>query len=82
MLQVKWLEIYTALYANENIRYFNGDSGNVLFSCNETGIINIDLNNVNFGNNAMKMILVLVFFFRLLDWHIKFENWKSLKNKK
>ena len=34
-------ELYTALYADENILYFNDDSGNVVFSCNEMGILNI-----------------------------------------
>ena len=27
-------ELYTALYADENILYFNEDSSNVVFSCN------------------------------------------------
>ena len=27
--------------------YFNEDSGNVAFSCNEMGILNIDLNSIN-----------------------------------
>ena len=34
-------ELYAALYADENILYFNDDSGNVVFSCNEMGILNI-----------------------------------------
>ena len=34
-------EIYAALCADENILYFNDDSGNVVFSCNEMGILNI-----------------------------------------
>ena len=44
-------ELYTALSADENILYFNEDSGNVVFSCNEKGILNIDLNNINLDNN-------------------------------
>ena len=31
-------ELYTALYADENVFYFNNDSGDVVFSCNEMGI--------------------------------------------
>ena len=31
-------ELYTALYADENVLYFNNDSGDVVFSCNEMGI--------------------------------------------
>ena len=44
-------KLYTALNADENIFYFNEDSGNVVFSCNEVGILNIDLNNINLDNN-------------------------------
>ena len=39
--------LFIAFYADENILYFNKDSGNVVFSCNEMGISNIDLNNTN-----------------------------------
>ena len=39
-------ELFTALYADENILYFDGDSGNIAFICNEMGILNIDLNNI------------------------------------
>ena len=45
-------KVYTALYAEENILYFNEDFGNIKFSCNEMGILNIDLNNVNLQNNC------------------------------
>ena len=41
---------FTALYAGENIFYFNEYSGNVVFTCNGMGIFNIDLNNINLDN--------------------------------
>ena len=37
-------EIFTALHTDENVFYFNEDSGNVVFSCNKMVILNIDLN--------------------------------------
>ena len=40
-------KLFTALYADENILYFNEDSGDAVFSYNEMGIVNIDLNNIN-----------------------------------
>ena len=43
-------KLYTAVYADEDILYFNEDCGNVVFSCNEMGILNIDLNNINLDN--------------------------------
>ena len=49
LVQVKRLK--NSLYADENILYFNEDSGNVAFSCNEMGILNIDLDNINLDNN-------------------------------
>ena len=36
------------------------DCGNIVFSCIEMGIVNIDLNNINL-DNLMKMILILLF---------------------
>ena len=42
---------FTDLYADDNILYFNEDSGNVVFSGNEMSILNIDLNNINLDNN-------------------------------
>ena len=39
--------LFTALYADVNILYFNEDSSNVLFICNGIFILNIDLNNIN-----------------------------------
>ena len=42
--------LFTALYADDNILYFNEDSSNVVFNCNGMGILNIDLNNFNHNN--------------------------------
>ena len=42
---------FTPLFADDNILYFNEDSGDIVFSCNEMGIPNIDLNNINRDNN-------------------------------
>ena len=44
-------ELFTALQADENMLYFNEVSDNVVFSCNEIGILNINLNNFNLDNN-------------------------------
>ena len=37
-------KLVTALYADENILYFNEDSGNM-------GVLNIGLNNISLNNN-------------------------------
>ena len=68
------------MYADENILYYNEDSGNVLFYCNEMGILNIDLNNINLDNNFDEDDPETIILIRLLGWYIKFEkNAKHLK---
>ena len=39
------------MYADENILYFNEDSGNAIFNCNAMDILNIDFNNINLNNS-------------------------------
>ena len=72
-------KFFTTLYADENILYFNEDSGNVEFNCNEMGILNIDLININLDDNFDEDDPDTFILIRLLDWHIKFEKCKALK---
>ena len=67
------------MHANKNIFYFNEDSGNVVCSCNEKGILNINLNNINLDNNFDEDDLDTIIHIRLLTWNIKFEKRKALK---
>ena len=69
----------TAVYVGENIFYFNGDSDNVVFNCNEMGILNIDLDNISLDNNFDEDDPDTVILIRFLAWHIKFEKRKALK---
>ena len=64
--------LFTALYADENIPYFNEDSGNVVYICNEMGILKIDLNiiylvDTNHDEEDPDTIINI----RHLAWHIK-----------
>ena len=65
-------KLFTALYADENILYFNEDSGNVVCSCNEIGILNIDLNNINLDNNFDEDDPDTIIRITYLAWHIRF----------
>ena len=65
----------------KNIFYFNEDSGNVVFSCDEMGILNIYLNNINLGNNFDEDDPETFILIRLLVWHIKFEKRKAFKKR-
>ena len=73
-------KLFTALHADDNRFYFNEDSGNIVFSCNEMGILstylhNINIDDTNFNENGPETIVRI----RLLAWHIKFEKRKALK---
>ena len=64
---------------DENILYFDEDSSNVVFNCNEMGILNIDLNNTNFDNNFDEDDPVTITHARTLVGDIRFEKRKVLK---
>ena len=36
---------------DDNIIYFNENSSDVIFSCNEMGILSIDINNINLDDS-------------------------------
>ena len=72
--------LFADLYAGENILYVNEDSGNVVFICNEMGILNTDLNNINLDDtNYDEEDPDIIIHVRRLVWHIKFEKRKELK---
>ena len=70
---------YTAFYTDENLLYFNEDSDNFVFSCNEMGILNIDLNNINLDKNFDEDDPDIIICIILLAWHVKFVKRKVLK---
>ena len=69
--------LYTSLYADENILYFNEDSGDDMFCCDEMGILSVNLIN-NFDNNFDEDYPDTIIFIRLLAWHIEFGKHKAL----
>ena len=80
MLQVKRSKnLYTALYANETIFYFNEDSGNVVLNCNGIGILDMDLKNINLNINFDEDDPDAIILIKLLAWHIKLGKRKKLK---
>ena len=72
-------KLFTALYTDENIVYFNEVSGNAVFNSYEFGIVNIDLNKISLDDNFDEDDPDTIVFVRLLTWHIKFEKSKALK---
>ena len=70
--------LLTAVYADENILYFNKDSSNIVFNCNGMGILNIDLNNINLDDtNYDEDDPDTIILIRLLASHTKFEKGKG-----
>ena len=68
-------KLFTVLYVDENILYFNEDSSNVVFNYNETSILNIDLNCIKLDdNNFDEDDPDAIIHVRLLAGHIKFEK--------
>ena len=53
MIKIK----YNALYSDDGLLYFDDDSGNDIFSCNEIGILSVNFIHINL---LMKMILSLI----------------------
>ena len=71
---------FTALYADDIIIYFNKNSGGIIFSCNEMGVLSIDLNNINLDDsNYNEDGPETIIHVRLLAWHSKFEKHKAPK---
>ena len=74
--------LFIAFHADENTLYANEVSGNVVFTYNGMGILNIDLNHINLdGSNYDKDDPDTIILVRLLSWHIEFEKRKTLRKK-
>ena len=75
-------KLFATLSSDDNTFYFSEYSCNVVFSCNELGILNIDLNNINLDNNFGErdpdtIILVILFWIGILN----LKNAKHLKKR-
>ena len=53
----------------------------IVFSCNEMGILNIDINNIILENNFDEDDPDIIILVRVVAWHIKFEKHKALKKR-
>ena len=51
-------ELCTALYADDDLLFFDEDSGNVTFFCSEMGIFSVNLKNIYL---LMNITLILLF---------------------
>ena len=76
-------KFYTALYVDDGLLFFDEDSGNATFCCNEMGILRVNSNNINLDytndeeddpDDPDAIILA-----RLLAWDSKFEKHRAVK---
>ena len=68
--------LLAALYPDDDIFYFNEDSGDGIFSCNEMSILRTGLNNINLDNTIiMKLLFMLDFWLGM----VILKNGKHLK---
>lgn len=60
--------------------YFNKDSDDSIFSCNEMGSVSVDLSNINlYDTNYDEHGPETIIYPRLLAWHSKVGKRKALK---
>ena len=73
-------KLFATLSSDNNTFYFSEYCCNVVFSCSELGILNMDINNINLDNNFGErdpdtIILVRIFWISILN----LKNAKHLK---
>ena len=74
-------KLFTTLFADENILYFNEGSGDAIINCNGIGILNKDLNDIILDDNCDEDDLDTIILIRLLAWYIESEKCKKLKKR-
>ena len=73
-------KLHNALLADDDILFFDEDSGNVIFSSDEMGIFSVDFNNINLDNvNFDKDDPKTIIHVRLITWYNRLKQRKSFK---
>ena len=65
-------KLYTTLYPGDGLLFFDEDSGDSTFCCNEMGILSVNLNYIDLDNNFLEDDPDTIILVRLLTWHSKF----------
>ena len=64
-------KLYTASYANDGLIFFDENSCDVTFCCDEMGILIVNLNDINLHNNLDEDDHDSIIVIRLLVWDSK-----------
>ena len=74
-------KLHAALFANNEILFFDKDSGNVTFSSDEMGIISVDRNYVNIDDvDFYENVLETIIHVRLMTWNNKLKQHMAFNN--
>ena len=71
-------KLYAILYADDGLPFFDENSSDVIFFCNQMSILSVNLNNINLGNNFDEDDRDTIILIKLLAWHSKFKKRKAL----
>ena len=73
-------KLCNALFADDDILFFEEDSGNSTFSSDEMGIISVDLNNINlYQDNFDEDDSETIIHVRLMALHNRLKQGKAFK---
>ena len=65
-------KLYTALSTDDGLLFFNEDSGDIIFCCDEIGILSVSLNIINLDNNFDEYDPDTIILIKFLPWSSKF----------
>ena len=73
-------KLYDALFTDDDILFFDKDSGNVTFSNDEVGILSVNLNNINIDDaNVYKYDPETIIHARLVVWYKRIKQHKAFQ---
>ena len=72
--------MYTDLYPDDGLLFFDEDSGDVTFCCNKMDIPSVNLNNIHLDDNFDEDHPDTIILVRILGLYIKFKKRKAFKN--
>ena len=64
------------MYADDGLHFFDEESSDVTYFCNEMSILSVNLNNISLDNNSDGDDRDTIILIKLLAWHSKFKKRK------
>ena len=64
------------MYADDGLHFFDEESSDATYFCNEMSILSVNLNNISLDNNSDGDDRDTIILIKLLAWHSKFKKRK------